>query len=449
MRVNVIGSFPDEMPPLYLFISSASMKKINALLLLITMFTGSVFGQQDNAALSTALNRRIIEVQSINNTDTAEFPAFKNLLSGAKVIGLGEGTHGTKEFYQYKAGLIKYLVLHGDLRILIFECDMVGMEIINDYVLNKINQPLSYILRNSSLFDIYRTQEVADLLEWIKAYNFTQPADRQVRIAGMDANMPYHIASKFLKSIALGPYLDAQMKKDLAEIRSMSAQRNFGQARKKYLMGVADKLRNIVKDNLSADSLEIYNHCVRLLIQSLTMINLGDIPLNSSRDAHMAENVLWSTGKTSENEKLAIWGHNGHICADKWRGYPATGMHLRRKLKDRYYALGLAVGEGYARLWDWVNKKPFHPSKLPAIVNPAQFEFVLKGLKYPNFFLDLSLALPDKTLAAYFKQPLLTRVVGAGVVNSEKDILLPVRVDKAYDGMLFFRETTAATDIWF
>ena len=424
------------------------MKKIAALTFLLTVFAGSVFGQHDIASLSTALNHRIVEVKSFDDTDNSEFSAFKSRLSAAKVIGLGEATHGTKEFYQYKAKLIKYLVMHENLRVLIFESDMVGMEIINDYVLNKIDKPLSIILRNSSLFDIYRTQEVADLLEWIKAYNINQPANRQVKVAGMDANMPHHIASKFMKSTALAPHLDAQLKKDLAEIRSMPARRNFGKARKKYLMGVADKLGALVK-RLPEDSVETYSHNVRLLIQSLQMINLGDIPLNSARDAHMAENVLWLTGKTSEREKLAIWGHNGHICADRWRNYPATGMHLRRKLKDRYYAMGFAVGEGHARLWDSANRKPFHSAKLPTIDNQGQFEFVLKGLKYVNFFLDLALARSDKTLAAYLKQPLLTRAVGAGVVNSEKNILLPIRVAKAYDGMLFFRETTAAAEIRF
>ncbi|HKG08361.1 MAG TPA: erythromycin esterase family protein [Pedobacter sp.] len=425
------------------------MNMIKALFIWIGLCALSARAQQNESILLDGLNHRITEVKSFDSTDTSEFGILGNQISGFKVIGLGEATHGTREFYQYKAKLIKYLVEHQGLRVLVFESDMVGMESINDYVLNKDGLTLEKAMSNYGLFGIYRTREVADLIQWIKRFNMKQPVQDKVMIAGMDANMPYHIASKILQSKSLFPYLDDRLKKDLAEIRSMPERRNFGQARKKYLLDVADKLGSIVQDKLNPDSLEIYSHYIQLLIQSLRMINLDDIQLNTVRDAHMAENILWLLQKTTDKQTLAIWGHNGHICADKWRGYQSTGMHLRSKLKGRYYALGLAVGEGYARLWDSRNGIPFHKAPLPAIQNTGQFEFVLKQLKYPNFFLPIGSGIEDKTLRTYLSKPLLTRVLGAQVVRSEQDILLPIRVDRAYNGIVFFRETTNAAEIVF
>lgn len=432
-----------------MFVNFGEMNFIKVLSILIGLCAFSAQAQQNGSMLLDALNNRIFELKSFDSTDTSEFGMLRDEISGFKVIGLGEATHGTKEFYQYKAKLIKYLVEQQRLRVLVFESDMVGMESINDYVLNKNNLTLKKAMSNYGLFDIYRTQEVIDLIQWIKAFNIKQPADDKVTIAGMDANMPYHIASKILQSKSLSPYLDLRLKKDLADIRSMPERRNFGQARKKYLLGVADKLSAIVQDKLNLDSLEIYSHYVHLLVQSLRKINLDDIQLNTARDAHMAENILWLLPKTTDKQTLAIWGHNGHICADKWRGYQSTGMHLRSKLKGRYYALGLAVGEGYARLWDSRKGIPFHKAQLPAIQNTSQLEFVLKQLKYSNFFLHIGRGIEDKTLRTYFAKPLLTRVLGAQVVRSEQDILLPIRVDRAYNGVVFFKETTNAEEIVF
>ncbi|WP_316794299.1 erythromycin esterase family protein [Pedobacter frigoris] len=425
------------------------MNVIKVVAMLIGMCAVNAHAQQNGPILLDALNQRIFELKSFDSTDTSEFSILKKEISGFKVIGLGEATHGTREFYLYKAKLIKYLIEHQELRVLVFESDMVGMESINDYVSNKNGLTLEKAMSNYGLFDIYKTQEVADLIQWIKAFNLKQPAEDKVTIAGMDANMPYHIASKILQSKSLSPHLDQGLKKDLADIRSMPERRNFGQTRKKYLLGIADKLGTIVQDKLNPDSLEIYSHYVHLLVQSLRMINLDDIQLNTQRDAHMAENVLWLLNKINDKQTLAIWGHNGHICADKWRSYKPTGMHLRSKLKDRYYALGFAVGEGYARLWDSRNGIPFHKAQLPAIQNISQFEFVLKQLKYSNFFLPTGRGIEDKTLKTYFSKPLLTRALGAQVVRAEQDILLPVRVDSAYDGIVFFEQTTNARGIAF
>lgn len=425
------------------------MKIINTLLISLGICASVAYAQDNDTMLFSALNQRIVRIQSFDDADTAEFAILKSEFAGSKVVGLGEATHGTKEFYQYKAKLIKYLVEHHNLRVLVFESDMVGMESINDYVQSKGGLTLEQAMNNYGLFDIYRTQEVVDLIEWIRAFNSTRAPGQKVMIAGIDANLPYSIASRLLQSTALAPYLDGQLKKDLADIRSIPEIRNFGQARKKYLFSVAHKLGAIVQDKVNPDSLMIYSHYIRLLTQSLRMINLGDIASNKARDAHMAENVMWLLEKTAGEGTLAIWGHNGHICADKWRGYRSTGAHLRSKLKDRYYALGLEVGEGYARLWDSVNRLPYHNAQLPAIQNTNQLEFVLKQLKYPNFFLSLQGVRKNKLLADYFSKPLLTRVLGAQVARSEKDILLPLNVAKSYNGIVFFRETTAAAEIKF
>jgi len=421
------------------------MKIAWSILILINFFLAGAYAQQNTSQLIASLNSKITEVKSFNSDDQSEFDILAEKFNGFKIIGLGEATHGTREFYEYKAKLIKYLILHFKLKTVVFESDMVGMESINAFVMNDENQDLKKAM--NGLLGIYRTQEVADLVRWIKDYNLGKPAGQKVVVAGMDANLPYYIASRILTSNLLLPYLDDQLKKDLAEIREMPERRNFGSARKKYLLQVAARLKTIVNKN--PDSSLLYSHYIRLLEQSLNLINLDDIALNTTRDAQMAENIEWLAAKTDVDETVAVWGHNGHISADKWRGYKAMGMHLRKRFKFKYYALGLAVGEGYARLWNAADNQPFHRAPLPKIENTEQFEFLGRQLKYPNFFLSLNDTDPDHRLDLYFSRPVYMRVLGAQTVRSERDILLPVRIDKSFNGILFFRETNDATEMSF
>lgn len=57
---------------------------------------------------------------SLNNADLAPFDIF----AGTKIIGLGEASHGTKEFFQMKHRLFKYFVEKHGYKIFGFEADM-------------------------------------------------------------------------------------------------------------------------------------------------------------------------------------------------------------------------------------------------------------------------------------------------------------------------------------
>lgn len=118
------------------FINFVDMKIIRLLFVWIIFSGINGYARQIEPNLREAFNQQIIEIKSMDSSDTSEFNALIKDMAGFKIIGLGEATHGTKEFYQYKSKLIRYLIEHQRLRMLIFESDMVGMESINDYVFN-------------------------------------------------------------------------------------------------------------------------------------------------------------------------------------------------------------------------------------------------------------------------------------------------------------------------
>ncbi len=94
-------------------------------------------------------------------------------LSDCKIIGLGEATHGTKEFFQIKHRIFKYLVENHNCRIFAFECDMGESYYVDKYVTEGIGD-IDKLMKETMHFWTWRTKEVKELLLWMKEFNETQ-----------------------------------------------------------------------------------------------------------------------------------------------------------------------------------------------------------------------------------------------------------------------------------
>ncbi|MES2454909.1 MAG: erythromycin esterase family protein [Bacteroidota bacterium] len=383
--------------------------------------------------LIPALDRGVQEVKSFDSEDETDLLPIGDILKDKTVIGLGEGTHGTREFYLYKARLIKYLILHQNLKLVLFESNMSGLDLESQY----------------SLFSIYRTREITDLIDWIKAYNQSKPITEKVNITGIDMHYTYFVINEMLKSAYFLTILSPEQKNLLAGLNKLweKGDPKLSKQGKQPYLNLARSLYAAIKAKGNADSSAIYVQQVRLFEQSILFLNLPDIPSNKIRDKFMAENVIWSVNRLPAGQKTAIWAHNGHVLTGLWRNYKAMGAHLKKACKTKYYALGFSFGEGYARLWDPKGNKPFGRSPLPPLENKNSMEYVFKQVRYPNFFLDLSRPGLDPAIHQFIKTPHDMRVLGATVVSSENQINLSIKLKGAFDGIVFFRHTTNAREI--
>lgn len=66
-----------------------------------------------------------------------------------KIVGLGEATHGNKEFQQLKRDVFEALVNHNNCRIFALEGDFGGCAKVNDYILGAIGTDFSQSTFNS------------------------------------------------------------------------------------------------------------------------------------------------------------------------------------------------------------------------------------------------------------------------------------------------------------
>src|SRR5215475_2436086 len=108
---------------------------------------------------------------------------LRPMLSKARVVSLGESTHGTREFFKLKHRLIEYCVSELGFTIIAFEANYGSMLAVNDYVLHGKGD-IADVVALGVGFDIYDTEEVLALVEWVRSWNLTHP--RKVQFHGLD-----------------------------------------------------------------------------------------------------------------------------------------------------------------------------------------------------------------------------------------------------------------------
>ncbi len=93
------------------------------------------------------------------------------MVGSAHVVGLGEDTHGTHEFFTLKHRMVKHLVTKMGFNLFAIEATSLEADDVNRYVLGGPGDPKALLSR--LYFWTWRTQEVLDLIEWMRAYNAT------------------------------------------------------------------------------------------------------------------------------------------------------------------------------------------------------------------------------------------------------------------------------------
>lgn len=100
------------------------------------------------------------------------------------IIALGEATHGNKELNNLKLSVFQKLVDQQDARVFALEGDIGASRKINDYI--SAGEGRAEEVVKEIGFAIYRTQEIVDLLEWIRSFNESRELSDQIRFYGYD-----------------------------------------------------------------------------------------------------------------------------------------------------------------------------------------------------------------------------------------------------------------------
>ncbi|WP_165585808.1 erythromycin esterase family protein [Pedobacter nototheniae] len=402
--------------------------------------------------LASAQNKDALKPVSMEN-----FASFKqsvkpliDKMGVKKIVGLGEGTHGTAEFYKLRYWITKVLVEEKGFNYIAFEndysdCWMLNKELNAGGDLN--------ILMKKYLLSIWQNEETKELLNWVKTYNSKHK--NKVTIAGVDyvyllpdIKMLQTLLSShpdLLKTITLLKTPAAYQDEAWEGMNSKTYKFNGDSLNKSGYAGylLAEKLDQEIEKSHLTESLKNECHI------SVTNIKQAFAPFyhyvaktdEVSRDVNMANTA--SMLLQNKNDKLIIWAHEAHLAKKPVYDGEVGGMggELLKKFPDNYFVLatGTAIGTFAATEQSrdtYTNPMKAYPLEKP-IANSWEEQFSNTGM--PTFYFY-----PPAYNIKNDTKPF--RIIGY-TPKSGPDTYDKTNMIDHFDAYLFLKDTQAATPL--
>lgn len=376
-----------------------------------------------------------------------DMAALDPMFANATVVGLGEATHGTREFFQMKHRMLEYLVDRHGFRVFAIEANLTECRAIDDYVQTGKGDPREAL--DGIYFWTWNTHEVLALVEWMRAYNVAHPSDR-LHFVGIDAQVP-DVAARNVAQYIEALDVPAEQRAAVAFFGRPWNREAYGELSKGQRQDTLDALdaldERFGRDTkalaaaTSAEALRTAREDLTIVRQAAGIIAAPGMTAFAVRDRAMADNVLALRERFGPKTKVALWAHNGHV-ARAWERSEVMGQYLGQALGEHYVSMGFSFDRGgftaiaiegnmFAGLREHV-VGPARANDFAAALRPAG----------PLFAVDLR-TLPRKGDAAtWLRAPAPMRSIGAGFVADDDSSRVVESAPERFDVMLFVEETT-------
>ena len=219
------------------------------------------------------------------------------------------------------------------MRAFALEGDCGGCEAIDRYI-HGADGTSAEVLSETG-FVIYSTDEMENLVDWMRDYNESAAQGEDLRFYGFDMEQ---------RACSYRYLLEASQK---AHIDTADYEQIWDSEANTYADGYTAEQRTdiirAVKTQLPPDDVQAL-HFADVLLQNIELGKYMDDSgeLNTQRDRMMAENTLWilQQEQTRGNSRIMISGHNNHIMRCGTAGTPVLGSLLAENLGDSYLAIG-------------------------------------------------------------------------------------------------------------
>jgi erythromycin esterase-like protein len=372
----------------------------------------------------------------------ASFGSYFDHLGKYKVVCLGDGSHGTSEFYHARAEITKYLVEHHGFDTVAVEADWPDAEVIDRYVRQRPGVKAKIGYGKEEPFQrfptwMWRNKETQDLVHWMRDHNAKLSPEKRVGFYGLDLySMGRSIqeVTKYLDRVdpamakvarrrygclqpwaddpaqyGLSTYVDSGM--GTCEVAVVKMLRELLQKRLEYATDQHDGEEfHSTEQNayLVADAESYYRAMYSSSADSWSL-----------RDSHMFETLRRLLNRAPDKSKAIVWAHNSHLGDARYtgmgrsRGELNVGQLCRENLGRANVALvGCSTHTGTvaaANQWDDdLEIMKVRPSR------PDSWEILANETGIPSFILDLRREIAPSELRQAMAEasPRLERFIG-------------------------------------
>ena len=373
---------------------------------------------------------------------------LRKVVGSARIVALGEATHGTREFFQFKHRMLEFLVSEMGFTVFAIEANWPEALAVDDYVLSGKGDPAKALA--GLYFWTWNTEEVLDLIRWMRRWNENPGHARKVRFAGVDMQVP-PVAAGAVRDY-LAP-VDPAWAKSLEETFALlmapdprGALSRMDAAKREAMRRAIDELGARMDEKhaeLASKSSEVDWRLARQHARILAQFE--ESVRNTSenvRDRAMAENAAWVLGTSGPGARMVLWAHNGHVSRDAESALGASmGSHLARRFGKDYVSFGFAFDAGSFQAIGNGTLRNFTVAPAP----PGSIDAMLASTGIPLFALDLRGLPPESAAGRWLATRRMARSVGALYDESAADkFFVRQALPRNYDVLLFVAKTTAA-----
>ena len=300
----------------------------------------------------------ITEIRSIDpaDTDFSDLRAIRESIGDARIVMLGEQSHGVGSAFLAKTRLVRFLHQELGFDVLAFESGFYDMYAAQKAIEN--GMPAAEALGKAITPVWARSKQLEPLLEYVGTQ---QSSDEPLVMAGIDSQftnvwsreLPQHLKA-MSEDLPGGSKALVDISAGLEELFSTgpSALKHSSVAgiRAQYEQAIADV------DVLSPPDAAWWKQVLRSTSDLLAfMIRLPEQTpeVFNMRDAQMAENLTWLAEKAFPGSRIIVWAATSHVIKDRSvvdtevaREMNPMGAYIHDRFGNDAYVLAFTAYEG-------------------------------------------------------------------------------------------------------
>ncbi len=365
--------------------------------------------------LSSPERTLLPELQSLSGA-ADDYDGLLEQIGDARVVLLGEASHGTHEFYRERARITRRLIEERGFQAVAVEADWPDAYRVNRYVHGAVeDNDAEEALRGFRRFPtwMWRNAEVLDFVGWLRAHNEAVGFERGASFFGLDL---YSLSASAAEVVAyleqVDPPAAERARERYGSFEQFGGAQAYGRA---ATLGMTESARAgaiaqltemqrlaaayLRRDGIAAEDEQFYAEQNARLVASAeeyyrSMFGAPESSWNL-RDRHMMETLerlVAHLGRLDGSPRLIVWEHNSHIgdarmTAMSRRGELNLGQLVRERWPSEVALVGFTTYTGTvtaASNWDApAERKQVRPAL------PGSYERLFHELGEPRFVLDL------------------------------------------------------------
>ena len=404
--------------------------------------------------------------ESFSSIETADLNTLMERIGSARVVLLGEATHGTSEFYRMRECITRDLIVKKGFRFVAIEADWPDAARVDHYVRHFQYPPSEWTAFARFPTWMWRNTKVRDFVSWLRMHNGTVERNERVAFHGLDLYSLYDSIRSVLN------YLDevdpesarvarerygclTPWQRDPATYGHAALTGSYPTCESEVVRTLTDLLakRRAYAEHDGERFLDAEQNA-RLVANAeryYRIMYYGSRASWNLRDSHMfatLKNLLSFHGADS---KAVVWAHNSHIGNAAATEMAARGEHnigqlCREEFGDQAYLIGFGTHSGtVAAASDWGG--PMEVKKIQPSL-PNSYEQLCHATGLARFMLGLR-GRDDLCGPSGLGKPRLERAIGV-IYRPETERAshyFQANLPQQFDEYVWFDDTHAVTPL--